>query len=124
MRTEEKQKASSPDEGDVTDDSFRNPNLTMMPEDADNAKLAANMPEMKVKAEMQPTNMKIVNRPAGAYNRVQANLKDGDLQKLANAVTMEVNSMAAQLFELISMLNEVIAQKPKRVYRSLANVYQ
>ena len=34
---------------------------------------------------------------------------------------MEVNQMAAQLFELISMLNEVIAQKPKRVYRRLAN---
>ena len=32
--------------------------------------------------------------------------------------------MAAQLFELISMLNEVISQKPKRVYRRLANQYQ
>ena len=95
----------------------------MMPEDADNAKLAANMPAMKVKTEMKPTHMKIVNKQAGAFNKVQANLRDGDLQKLANAVTMEVNSMAAQLFELISMLNEVIAQKPKRVYRSLANMY-
>ena len=32
--------------------------------------------------------------------------------------------MAAQLFELISMLNEVIAQKPKKVYKRLANDYQ
>jgi len=32
--------------------------------------------------------------------------------------------MAAQLFELISMLNEVIAQKPKKVFRKLANDYQ
>ena len=31
--------------------------------------------------------------------------------------------MAAQLFELISMLNEVIAQKPKRVYKRLANQF-
>lgn len=46
------------------------------------------------------------------------------MQKLANAVTMEVNQMAAQLFELISMLNEVIAQKPKKVFRKLANDYQ
>lgn len=37
---------------------------------------------------------------------------------------MEVNNMAAQLFELISMLNEVIALKPKKVFRSLANTYQ
>jgi len=37
---------------------------------------------------------------------------------------MEVNQMAAQLFELISMLNEVIANKPKKVYRRLANMYQ
>lgn len=28
-------------------------------------------------------------------NHVQSNLQDGDLQKLANAVTMEVNQMAA-----------------------------
>ena len=37
---------------------------------------------------------------------------------------MEVNQIAAQLFELISMINELIAQKPKRVYKSLANEYQ
>ena len=37
---------------------------------------------------------------------------------------MEVNQMAAQLFELISMINELIAQKPKRVYKALANEYQ
>ena len=72
---------------------------------------------------MQANNMKVVNKPLVPVNRVQANLRDGDLQKLANAVTMEVNQMAAQLFELISMLNEVIANKPKKVYRRLANSY-
>ena len=43
---------------------------------------------------------------------------------LANAITIEVNSLAAQLFELISMLNELINQKPKRIYRKLANEYK
>ena len=66
----------------------------------------------------------MVNIPMMPLNRVQRNLQDGDLQKLAGAVTMEVNQMAAQLFELISMLNEVIAQKPKRVYRQLASEQQ
>ena len=66
----------------------------------------------------------MVNIPMMPLNRVQRNLQDGDLQKLAGAVTMEVNQMAAQLFELISMLNEVIAAKPKRVYRQLANEQQ
>lgn len=37
---------------------------------------------------------------------------------------MEINNMAAQLFELISMLNEVISQKPKKIYKQLANKYQ
>ena len=34
----------------VTDDSFRNANLSLMPEDSGTAKNAATMPEMKVKA--------------------------------------------------------------------------
>ena len=67
------------DNGEVTDDSFRNANLSLMPEDTDNVKLAAVMPQMNVKAEMQPSNLKVVNRPLVALNRVQANLKDGDL---------------------------------------------
>ena len=112
------------DDGDVTDDSFRNANLSLMPEDADNARLANVLPAMKIKAELQPSKHKMVNMPMMPLNRVQRNLQDGDLQKLASAVTMEVNQMAAQLFELISMLNEVIAQKPKRVYRELASEQQ
>ena len=32
--------------------------------------------------------------------------------------------MAAQLFELISLLNEVISQKPKKIFKKLANDYQ
>ena len=112
------------EEGDVTDDSFRCANLSLMPEDADNAALANVLPAMKIKAELQPSKLKLVNMPMMPLNRVQRNLQDGDLQKLAGAVTMEVNQMAAQLFELISMLNEVIAQKPKRVFRQLASEQQ
>ena len=79
------------DEGDVTDDSFKNANLSLMPEDMAASKLAAALPETKVKAEIQPNNLKVVNRPLMPLNHVQSNLQDGDLQKLANALTMEVN---------------------------------
>jgi len=51
-------------------------------------------------------------------------MKDGDLQKLSNAIVMEVNSLAAQLFETISMMNELILQKPKRIQKMLADSYQ
>ena len=63
-----------------------------MPEDTENAKMAGTLPNMNVKeGAMIANNMKVVNRPLVPLNRVQANLKDGDLQKLANAITMEVN---------------------------------
>ena len=62
--------ASADDDGDVTDDSFRNANLSLMPEDMAASKLAAALPETKVKAEMQPTNLKIVNRPLMPLNHV------------------------------------------------------
>ena len=45
----------------------------------------------------------------------ESKLEDGDLQKLSNAIVMEVNSLAGQLFELISFLNQLILVKPKRV---------
>ena len=37
---------------------------------------------------------------------------------------MEVNSLAAQLFELISLMNELILLKPKRIQKMLADEYQ
>ena len=52
---------------------------------------------------------------------LKSKIKDGDLQQLSNAVVMEINSMAAQLFELISLLSELILNKPKRVYTTLAD---
>ena len=44
--------ASAEDDGDVTDDSFKNANLSLMPEDMHASKLAAALPETKVKAEI------------------------------------------------------------------------
>ena len=54
----------------------------------------------------------------------ESKLEDGDLQKLSNAIVMEVNSLAGQLFELISFLNQLILVKPKRVQKMLADEYQ
>ena len=53
----------------------------------------------------------------------ESKLEDGDLQKLSNAIVMEVNSLAGQLFELISFLNQLILVKPKRVQKMLADEY-
>lgn len=54
----------------------------------------------------------------------EAKLKEGDLTTLSNAVVMEVNFLAAQLFELFMMMNEIVNQKSKRVFRILADEYQ
>ena len=51
------------DDDDVTDDSFKNPNVSLMPEDVENVKLAASLPNMTIKGAMQPKTMKIVNKP-------------------------------------------------------------
>ena len=66
----EETKGSTMSDSVVTDDSFRNANLSLMPEDSGTAKNAATMPEMKVKAVIQP-NLKLISRPIG---RVQSNL--------------------------------------------------
>ena len=51
----------------------------------------------------------------------EAKLKDGDLQAMSNAVVMEVNFLAAQLFELFMMINELVIVKSKRVFKYLAD---
>ena len=62
----------------MTEDSFRSPNLSFSPDESQ-AKMAAKLPETRVKNGMQPTNpMKIVGRRM-PMNRVQSNLRDGDL---------------------------------------------
>ena len=55
---------------------------------------------------------------------LKGQIKDGDLQKLTNAVQMEINSMAAQLFELITLMAELILKKPKKIYKTLSDIYQ
>ena len=62
--------APADDDDDVTDDSFKNANLSLMPQDTAASMLAAALPETKVKAEIQPTNLKVVNRPLLPLNHV------------------------------------------------------
>jgi hypothetical protein len=40
---------------------------------------------------------------------------------LSNAIVMEVNFLAAQLFELFMMTNELVNVKSKRVFKILAD---
>lgn len=47
----------------MTDDSFKNPNVSLMPEDVESVKLAASLPNMNIKGAMQPKSMKVVNKP-------------------------------------------------------------
>jgi len=56
----------------VTDDSFRNPNLSIIPDDT-STKMAATLPETRIKSGMQEMTLKIVNR-RNPLNKVQANL--------------------------------------------------
>jgi hypothetical protein len=42
---------------------------------------------------------------------------------MSNAVIMEVNFLAAQIFELFMLMNELVNQKSKRVFKILADEY-
>ena len=82
--------------------------------------------EIRNKTNLQSDAEKLQRMGKSGFMLVdlKSKIKDGDLQQLSNAVVMEINSMAAQLFELISLLSELILNKPKRVYTSLADQYQ
>lgn len=54
----------------------------------------------------------------------EAKLKEGDLYAMSNAIVMEVNHLAAQMFELFMMTNELVNVKSKRVFKILADQYQ
>lgn len=123
-RVRNKIKLVDSDDDEVDEDSFKNPNVSIMPDDHEESKTAQMLPQTRLKQGMNPPKVKVVNsRGLLPINKVAANLRDGDLQKLATAVIMEINQMAAQLFELISYLSEVINQKPKKIYKFLANQY-
>jgi hypothetical protein len=69
--------------------------------------------------------MQLSSVEGGANSSVafEAKLKDGDLQAMSNAVVMEVNFLAAQIFELFMLMNELVNQKSKRVFKILADEY-
>ena len=79
--------------------------------------------EIRNKTNLQSDAEKLQRMGKSGFMLVdlKSKIKDGDLQQLSNAVVMEINSMAAQLFELISLLSELILNKPKRVYTTLAD---
>jgi len=47
-----------------------------------------------------------------------------DPYKVSNAIIMEINSMAGQLFELTNLLNKLMMYKPKRIMKHLTDKYQ
>ena len=46
-----------------------------------------------------------------------------ETQKISNAIVMQINLLAGQLFELLINLNKVILFKPRRVYKFLSREY-
>jgi hypothetical protein len=47
-----------------------------------------------------------------------------DPYKIGNAIVMEINFIAGQLFELSNNLSKLVIYKPKRVYKYLSEDYQ
>jgi hypothetical protein len=47
-----------------------------------------------------------------------------DPYKVSNAIIMEINNMAGQLFELTNQLNKLMMYKPKRITKYLGDKYQ
>ena len=54
--------------------------------------------------------------------KVQFSLDEAS--KISNAIVMQINIMAGQLFELHNNLNKLILYKPRRVYKFLSREYQ
>lgn len=54
--------------------------------------------------------MQLASLEGGGSDTVafECKLKEGDLQAMSNAVVMEINGLAAQLFELFMMINELV----------------
>ena len=46
-----------------------------------------------------------------------------DPYKVSNAIIMEINSMAGQLFEMTNLLNKLMMYKPKRITKHLSEKY-
>ena len=66
------------------------------------------------------------NRPRPAHHMKQANKQTGiknDPYKVSNAIVMEINNMAGQLFELTNLLFKLIMFKSKRVNKLLSENY-
>ena len=47
-----------------------------------------------------------------------------DPYKVSNAIVMEINNMAGQLFELSNNLNKILMYKPKKIQKLLSEGYQ
>ena len=48
----------------------------------------------------------------------------GDPVKVANAIVMEINFIAGQLFEMTNNLSKLLIYKAKKVYKILSKDYQ
>lgn len=56
--------------------------------------------------------------------RPAVDFSEQDAQRVATALVMEINSLAGQLFELLTNFNKMLVYKPRRVYKFLSAEYQ
>ena len=61
--------------------------------------------------------------PVRSGNRGHQVFTPEESQKISNAIVMQINMLAGQLFELLNNLNKVILYKPRRVYKFLSREY-
>ena len=59
----------------------------------DEANLTGQLPQSKIKVGMRPKSIK--GKINFARDSFETKLQDGDLQRLSNAIVMEINSLAA-----------------------------
>jgi hypothetical protein len=106
----------SPSDG-IDDDSKKSVALMPISKEASFANLQnLSKKRQEVKTDHQMINesyyirMQLASLEGGANSSVafEAKMKDGDLQAFSNAIIMEVNFMAAQLFELFMLMNELV----------------
>jgi hypothetical protein len=63
------------------------------------------------------------SKPKPALNPAVTNGIRNDPYKVSNAIVMEINYMAGQLFEIINQLNKLIMFKPKKIYKFLSDTF-
>ena len=116
------------DGGDSPDGSFDETCISESPETKEASRVAKMMDESNKEYAHRsgpgmPSSKKGgVLQPMKKTNAVTFTAEEA--KTLSQAIVMQINSLAGQLFELHTNLNKLILFKPRRVYKYLSREYQ